>query len=144
MTFKNILLTAALFASAMTPLSARADDDSDYQAFGGQAGMTKVVDVFVANVLADPRIKDQFTKANIPRLKIMLTQQFCQLTGGPCAYTGKDMTVAHKGMDLHDRQFNALAEDLQYAMDTQGVPFRIQNHLIAKLASMEKQVVEAR
>jgi hemoglobin len=142
MRIKTVFLAGLLCAGLAGPGVARADD-SVYQAFGGQPGMFKLVDIFVANLLADPRIKDKFEHANIPRLKIELEQQFCALTGGPCKYTGKDMTTAHKGMELHDWQFNALAEDLQYAMNSQGIPFRTQNHLLAPLAAMEKQVVQA-
>jgi len=139
------LKTAALAATIVLGWSANLyADDSVYQAFGGQTGMVKVVDIFIDNVLADPRIKDQFTHADIPHLKEKLVEQFCALTGGPCTYTGKDMTTAHKGFGLHDAQFNALAEDLQYAMDRQGIPFRTQNHLVSQLASMEKQIVEAK
>lgn len=37
-------------------------------------------------------------------------------------------------------QFNALAEDLQFAMDSANVPFRAQNKLLAKLAPMLKDM----
>ncbi len=131
------VLAATLLAG--TPLVAHADD-SDYQAFGATPGLTKIVDDFVATVLADPRIKDFFANANIPHLKMRLVEQFCQLTGGPCTYGGLDMQRAHTGMGVKDANFNALAEDLQFAMDRAGVPFRIQNHLVAQLASMEKQI----
>jgi len=43
-------------------------------------------------------------------------------------------------MGVHDVHFNALAEDLQLAMDRAGVPFSKQNYLVARLAPMEKQI----
>ena len=130
-------LTAMLLAGNFQPARA---DDSVYQTFGATPGLTKIVDDFVATVLADPRIKDFFAQANIPHLKMRLVEQFCQLTGGPCAYGGLDMESAHKGMGVKDANFNALAEDLQFAMDRAGIPFRSQNYLVSQLASMEKQI----
>ena len=131
------MLAATLLASSFH--FARADD-SVYQAFGGTPGLTKIVDDFVNTVLADPRIKGFFTQADIPNLKMRLVEQFCQLTGGPCTYGGLDMTTAHKGMGVKDANFNALAEDLQFAMDRAGIPFRTQNYLVSQLASMEKLI----
>ncbi len=136
--FTHIAMLVALGVTSIGP-SARADD-SDYQAFGGTPGLTRIVDDFVNTVLADARIKDFFGKADIPRLKARLVEQFCQLTGGGCVYGGLDMNAAHQGMNIKDAAFNALAEDLQFAMERAGIPFRIQNHLVAKLASMEKQI----
>lgn len=138
---KQILRIAALVASVAiaAPANVRADD-STFQAFGGLPGLTKIVDDFVATVVADKRIGSFFVNADLPRLRMRLTEQFCVLLEGPCTYGGLDMESAHKGMGLKDASFNALAEDLQFAMDRAGIPFRTQNILIAKLASMEKQI----
>lgn len=39
------------------------------------------------------------------------------------------------------KQFNALVEDLQVAMDKSGIPSRTQNKLLALLAPMQRIVV---
>ncbi len=51
------------------------------------------------------------------------------------------MKTSHKDMGLQDADFNALVENLQKAMDQEGVPFRAQNRLLAKLAPMQRSVV---
>ena len=56
-------------------------------------------------------------------------------------YSGKDMKAAHEKMGLRNMDFNALAEDLQTAMEKNGVASRAQNKLLAKLAPMEHQIV---
>ena len=116
-------------------------DDADFKDFGGKEGLTKIVDDFMVNVLADPRIKDKFAKTNIPGLKYMLTEQFCELAGGPCKYPGRDMKTAHTGMGVNNTMFNALAEDLQIAMEKAGVPQSAQFRLVAKLAPMQPDIV---
>jgi hemoglobin len=37
---------------------------------------------------------------------------------------------------------NALIENLQFAMDKEGVPFAAQNKLLAKLAPQQRDIVE--
>jgi hemoglobin len=52
------------------------------------------------------------------------------------------MATAHKDMGLQNHDFNALVENLQAAMDQEGVPFHDQNRLLAKLAPMQRTTVE--
>ena len=115
--------------------------DTVFQQFGGKAGIDKVVADFLPLLLADDRIKDTFKDADLDRLGNLLAEQFCQLTGGACQYSGKDMKEAHKDMHLNNAQFNALAEDLQFAMEKNGISSSAQNKLIAKLAPMQRAVV---
>jgi hemoglobin len=116
--------------------------DALYKAFHGTAGIDRVVDTLVDLSIADPRISDIFKGQDIPHLRQMLDQQFCYLLKGPCAYTGKDMKEGHKDLGLQQTDFNALVENLQKAMDKEGVPFHDQNRFLAKLAPMERLVVE--
>jgi len=51
------------------------------------------------------------------------------------------MKTAHKDMGLQQADFNAVVEDLQWAMDREHVPTWAQNRLLAKLAPMERMVV---
>lgn len=115
--------------------------DAVYRAFHEKAGIERVAGDLINRAVADPRIGARFKDAKLPRLKRLLAQQFCYLTGGPCDYTGDDMKAVHQGLGLKDSDFNALAEDLQLSMDKEGVPFRAQNALLAKLAPMERTVV---
>ncbi|QUD89828.1 group I truncated hemoglobin [Phenylobacterium montanum] len=115
--------------------------DAVYKAFHEQAGIQRVIDDLIARVTTDPRIGQHFKGVNLKRLNLLLTQQVCYLTGGPCQYTGDDMRSAHAGLGLRNSDFNALAEDLQLAMDKEGVAFSAQNRLLAKLAPMQRQIV---
>ena len=72
----------------------------------------------------------------------MLTDQFCDVLGGGCKYSGKSMKEAHTNMKVATADFNALAEDLQDALTAANVPTYQQNKLIAKLAPMHRDVVE--
>ena len=118
-----------------------AGDDAVFQQMGGKPGIQKIVADFLPLLLADPRISETFKDADMERLGTLLAEQFCQLTGGPCKYSGKAMQEAHRDMQLNNAQFNALAEDLQFAMEKNGIANSAQNKLIAKLAPMQRAIV---
>jgi len=115
-------------------------DDALYEQFGERAGLTKIVDDMYDNVLADPRTAPYFDNAPVKRIKQKLVEQFCVLLDGPCVYTGRPMRRTHEGQNIDRAAFNALVEDLQAAMDKNGVPFHAQNKLLAKLAPMYRDV----
>lgn len=131
----------ALLATAPALAQVSTVDDSTYRGLGGKTGIKKIVDTFVPMILADPRIKESFKDSDIKNLAMRLEEQFCELSGGPCKYQGKDMVDIHDGLNITNAQFNALAEDLQMAMEKVGVPSRVQNKLVAKLAPMQRGIV---
>jgi len=138
------LLAAPAFAAEMpaNPAGAQPIAGTDvYKAFHEKAGIDRLIDDFVVRISTDPRIAQRFQGANLDHLRMELKAQVCYLVGGPCTYEGKDMTSAHAGMALQNRDFNDLAEDLQKAMDKEGVGFQAQNQLLAKLAPMQRAIV---
>lgn len=116
-------------------------NDALFQALGGKPGLVKLMDDFMLRLLADPRTEVHFKQANQPRVKEQLVDQFCVLSGGPCVYKGADMKLVHRALDITKADFNALVEVLQAAMDAQGIAFRAQNQLLAKLAPMHRDVI---
>jgi len=135
-------LLAASTAIADNPAGAEPiKGDRVFRAFHGQEGIDRIIDDFVVRISSDPRIATRFAGANLGRLRLELKQQVCYLTGGPCSYTGQDMKAAHAGMGLMNKDFNALAEDLQKSMDKEKVPFPAQNRLLARLAPMQHAIV---
>lgn len=123
--------------------TARAADDSLYQAWGGKPGIRAVMDDFVARLPADARIGRRFQGVNAEHLAGQLTEQLCELAGGPCKYQGPDMRTTHDGMEIRKSDFNALVEVLQLAMAAKGIAFADQNRMLAKLAPMHREMVVA-
>ena len=137
------LLVAPAFAQTTAEPSANpaAAPAGLYQALGEKPGITRLMDDFVNRVVKDPRIGGHFKDVKPAALKESLTDQICQLSGGPCKYEGADMKSAHADMDINKGHFNALVEVLQSAMDAQGIPFAQQNRLLALLAPMHRDVI---
>ena len=112
-----------------------------YERLGGKDAITAVIDDFVANVAADARINKRFANTNIPHLKQMLVDQVCAATGGPCTYTGRSMSDAHRGMLITDAEFNALVEDLTKSLDKFNVGEREKTELLGALGGMKAEIV---
>jgi hemoglobin len=113
-----------------------------YERMGGEAKMKAIAEEFTNVILADDRINFTFADADIAKFKKLIFEQFCELTRGPCKYTGRDMHEAHAKLNINNAQFNALAEDLYIAFDRVHVPYRLQNKLMVLLAPMQKDVVK--
>ena len=129
----------AVIALGLIPLSASADD-SLYRAFGGKAGVERVIDDFYDGMLADPRTKTYFEGVSIPKLEKKLNEQFCALLGGPCVYTGRSMKRAHEGLNIDHAAFSAAVDDLKKAMDKNHVPAEAQKKFLAKLMPMARDI----
>ena len=128
------------FAACSTPMKPMADQ-SLYQRLGGKEAIAAVVDDFIGNVAADARINKRFANANIPRLKMLLVEQICAASGGPCTYTGRDMTTAHTGMNIQSAEFDALVEDLVKSLDKFKVPDKEKGELLGILGPMKPDIV---
>ena len=112
-----------------------------YDRLGGKKAITAVVDEFIGRVAADARIKHRFFNTDIDKLKMLLVEQVCQATGGPCKYSGLDMETSHAGMELVDEEFTALVEDLAGALDKFKVPAKEKGELLGALGPLQPQIV---
>jgi hemoglobin len=135
--------TAVLACASIGAAHAAPADDSLFRELGEKPGLARLMDDFGQRLLADTRMKLFFKDTNMPQLKDKLVEQVCEVSGGPCRREGPDMRRAHDSMDISRGDFNALVEVLQQSMDAQQLPFSVQNRLLARLAPMHRQIVNA-
>jgi hemoglobin len=144
--FRLVILGLGAAVSGCNLLESAPDtmitEQSLYDRLGGKPAITAVVDDFVGRVAADNRINGKFANADLPRLKMMLVDQICQASGGPCTYTGRDMKTAHAGMGISSAEFDALVRDLVATLNKFKVPEREKNDLLAALGPMRNDIVE--
>jgi hemoglobin len=139
---RTMLQRSAIAVFAVVLLAAcAAREPSLYQRLGGTPGIAAVMDSFVDNVRADPMINKRFAGADIPHTKQMLTELFCKATGGPCEYTGRSLKDIHRGMDISDPEFNAMAADLTKTLDTFKLPDRERREVMNLFNSLRGDVV---
>jgi len=114
-----------------------------YQRLGGRPAIDAVVNTFVANVGRDPRVNVRFLLTDLDDLKLHLSEQICEGSGGPCKYRGRPMKALHAPMRVRGAEFDAMAEDLAAALKTHGVPARESQELLTLVASTRADIVDA-
>ena len=138
---RTLSIAALAFACTATWGQPAPADDSVYRAWGGQTGIRAVMEDFVVRLKADARTGPFFKDANRENLVAQLTDQLCQVSGGPCRYAGGRMGPVHEEMNIGKGDFNALVEVLQQSMDAKGIPFAAQNGMLARLAPMHREII---
>ncbi len=128
-------------ASASASAMPEAGPVNFYQDLGGKAGVAAIVADFVTIMLDDKRLNATFEGVDLDRLRSKLAEQICVVSGGGCKYTGKSMAESHEDLKSTNMQFNASVENLQLAMERHGVPNRVQNRLLARLAPTQHDIV---
>ncbi len=115
---------------------------------GGEAGVSKVVDDFVAAAATDPKVdftrggKYKLNDAGVAHLKKELIDFVSSATGGPFEYKGKSMKDAHKGMGITDAEFDASAADLKAALVKNGVKPDDVKAVLGAVETTRKDIVE--
>lgn len=130
-----MILVAALTLAGCQAFQSAPQADL-YQQLGQRDGIARIVEDLLYLIVEDDRINQQFKGVDVAQFHQNLTDQLCELSGGPCTYTGREMRELHSDMAITDTQFNALAENLILAMEENGVPTGAQNRLIKKLVPM--------
>jgi hemoglobin len=139
-----LLMAVNLGACASMGRSEAPAAPSLYKRLGGREGIAVVVDDFVANMTADPRVSARFKGMKPPevfKLKSNLADQICDATGGPCSYLGKDMKTAHAGMKITEAEWNATVENLVKALDKNNVAAGAKQELLGTLGPMKGDIV---
>lgn len=119
----------------------RADLQSLYQRLGGLPAITAVVDDFLARVQANPIVRARFEGVNVPRLRSKLIEQVAETAGGPQKYTGIEMQTLHRGMDVTEDEFAAVASELTNSLRAFHVPEREQQELLGAVAALKPKIV---
>ena len=138
--FTLLMLTTALVACA----TMTAQERTLYERLGGRHPIKLVVDDFVANMVADPRVNARFQglqPAAAEKLKSNIADQICDATGGPCSYLGRDMKTTHKGMNIAEAEWNATVENLVKALDKYKVGEQEKKELLGALGPMKADIV---
>lgn len=134
-------IATALLACAAAAAQPALADDALFQALGGKPGLEAAMGDFVDRLKADPKIGSFFVDVGRKHLVTQLTDQLCQVAGGPCRYEGETMRKSHESLKIGSKDFNRLVEVLQDTLDARGVPFATQRELLARLAPMHRDVV---
>lgn len=136
---KYILLLLSL---TLTTACQSTKNDTLYQRLGAEQGIEHLVNDFLY-ILADfPEVSRFFADSDIDRFHEKLSEQLCQISDGPCIYSGHSMEKSHKNLGIKNKDFNAMVEIFIMAMDKQNIKLADQNELLSKLAPMHRDIIQ--
>jgi hemoglobin len=115
-----------------------------YQRLGGYEAIAAVTDDFLARMLGDPKMVpyfEQLDQKGKQRVRQMIVDQLCALTGGPCVYVGADMPTAHKGLHITETAFTVAARYLGQSLDHFKVAQKEKTELLTIVAGTKNDIV---
>jgi hemoglobin len=113
-----------------------------YERLGGVERISKLAMDIVALHYNNPLIKTRFEQVkDRAKLEQNLIDFVCAGTGGPQAYTGKDVLAAHKHMNIDERELVSAIDDVMAAMTKNGYAQAEKSDILAILYSLKGDVV---
>lgn len=113
-----------------------------YDRLGRFDGITRIVDDVMEAHLVNPVIAPRFRAASdLDRAKKMAVEFFCAGSGGPERYTGRDLLVTHRGMNISEQEYMAVMDDILNALDKNKVDPSARSEVTAILYSLKEQVI---
>jgi hemoglobin len=116
-------------------------DNSLFVELGGEKVLKPVVHRLLVRAHREVDTRRSFKDSDMKRIEEKLYEQICALAQGPCTYTGDDMKLVHGGLQISEREFYALVQQLRDELDRAGVSTAAKNELLARLAPFKRDVV---
>jgi len=121
-----------------------------YERLGGLYNIAAVVDSFIEKLVvnptlnANPAIAAARKPERLPGLKVHVSTLVCEVTGGPCKYSGRDMKSSHSSLNITEKDWDAMVADFKKTLDEFKVPAAEQEELIGIVATTKPDIVIAR
>ena len=116
-----------------------------FQRLGGDAAVSAAVEVFYDKVLADDHLNGFFVGMDMARQRQHMKRFLSLASGGPNAYTGRDMRAAHARlvttMGLGDSHYDAVVSHLVAALQELGVSPEVVDEVAVVVESVRDDVL---
>jgi hemoglobin len=76
-------------------------------------------------------------------LKFHVTAMVCEVSGGPCKYTGRTMKESHHHLKISQAEWDAMVVDFKATLNKFKVPQREQQELITIVGSTKNDIVRS-
>lgn len=118
-----------------------------YERLGGLKGIMVVVDDFINRLVANktlnrnPAINAGRKSSPSPYLKYQVSELVCQVTGGPCKYTGKAMKESHAHLNISEKEWEVMAAEFKKSLNKYKVPATEQKELFEIVGKTKADIV---
>jgi len=142
-------VTVVMAGTATQTARAQVTQPSLYERLGGAYSIATVVDDFIERLLvnatlnANPAISEARTRVPKAGLKFYVTAMVCEVSGGPCKYTGRAMKESHQHLNLTQAEWDAMVGDFKATLSKFNVPHREQQELITIVGSTRNDIVRS-
>lgn len=111
------------------------NNTSLYERLGGIKGIEAIADDIVELHMINPHIKARFlplkdNPQHFSEVRKHLIHFLAAGSGGPEAYTGKDMTAAHKGMNISNGEYMDAIDDIMKALNKNNIDEQTQKDVL--------------
>ncbi len=140
----HVIWNSDLPPSALEPES-ESDQKTLYQRLGGYDVVAAILDNWGPRVIDDPELSKFLTDIDEEmgkRGRELALDLLCELTGGPCFYTGRDMKMVHKGLGITDEHWQSALEYMAETLDELNIDNDEKTDFIAVFAGLGGAIVD--
>ena len=119
--------------------------DTLYHRLGGYDAVVAVVDDLLARLKADAqlgRFWQHRGEDGLLRERQLLINFLCSSAGGSLMYVGRDMTTAHKGMDISESDWQTFIGHVDDTLSTFEVPDDERTSVLGFIGGLRADIVE--
>lgn len=144
--FSAIILMFLFYIPGFAQESDQVKEESLYNRLGGAHAIAQVVDDFVDRLWvnevlnANPKNKEAMGISK-PALKYLATELTCMATGGPQKYSGRDMKEVHSGLNISEKEWEAMLVDFRTTLNKFNVPAKEQSELLDLVGGLKGDIV---
>ncbi len=147
LSFKMLLAVILAWAVLAVAAGAQEKPKSLYARLGGYDAIAAVTDDFFGRMMKDPQLGRFFkhmSEDSKVRARQLTVDLLCQMTGGPCFYTGRDMKKSHQGMGITDSDWDLSVKYLKETLNQFKVPDKEQQEVLQAISGTRKDIVEVK
>jgi hemoglobin len=120
-------------------------EKSLYERLGGYDGVTGFVNDLLPRLKNDAqlgRFWENRGDDGIEREKQLLIDYLCSNAGGTVYYTGRDMKITHKGMNISESDWDIFFEHAGATMQALQIPQKECDDVVAFVSSLKSDIIE--
>lgn len=134
----------AMLLLALGLVSSAQEKTTLYERLGRYDGIARITDEYLKGVRSDPQLARFIGRGtdSLVRARQLLKDQLCAMTGGPCAYIGRDMKTAHGGLGITEADWSLNMKYMSAAVAKAHVADGDRDEFLALIEALKQQIVE--
>lgn len=148
LSLSGIMLSLGLFFASIPLINAEEEQEekSLYHRLGGYDAIAAVTDDFIGRLVSDPQLGRFFighSNDSKKKMRQLIVDQLCAVTGGPCVYIGRDMKTVHEGLNITEADWDLSVQLLIASLNKFKVPQKEKDEFLNLASSLKGDIVTA-